>query len=218
MLLDSPGDTERKDKLTLFSLKGYDYSKMIFYIISEEKILDSDDMENNNNLQYILFLKMKYKIPLIILLTHSDDYCNKIKNNDKNWKEVCKSQFEKNKNDLLKYLNDTINNKYKLDYTINQDEIKHTVLVEKEKTEITDEDVIKSFDNEDKIDYEEESEEGKKKMIARLKRRMQKEKEKENEVINFINEIGVLGQKQLIEEIKKYLPSQYHSALLSLNN
>ena len=190
---------------------------MIFYIINEDKILDSDDMDNNDNLKYILHLKVKYKLPLIILLTHSDDFCNKTKNVDKNWKEVCKSQFEKNENDLLNYLNNTIK-KYGLEYKMEKDEIKHIVLVETKQKEITDEDVIKSFDENEKNDYEEEDKEGKEKMIKLLKRRMKREKYKEDEVPKFIKEFGVFGQKQLIEYIKKYLPSQYHSALIELNN
>ena len=52
-------------------------------------------------------------------------------------------------------------------------------------------------------------------MIRILKRSMEKEILKENEVLNFIrNEIKVLGQKELIEEMKKHLPSQYHNGLL----
>ena len=211
--MDSPGDTELKDDLKLFSLKGYEYSKMIFYIISEEKELDSDEMDKNDYLKYILSLKLKYKIPLIILLTHSDNYCDKVKKTNENWKNVCISKFNKNKNDLLKWLNETIKNKFEMDYQIKKDEIIHTVIIEK-KNKINDEDVINSLDEEERKDYQELDENGKKIMIKMLKKRM----ESPNEVIKFIYEIGVLGRKQLIEEIKKYLPKQYQNALVSLNN
>ena len=211
--MDSPGDTELNNELKAFSLKGYEYSKMIFYIINEEKELDSNDMDKNNNLKYILSLKLKYKIPLIILLTHSDVYCHKVKKDNENWKKVCESKFKKNKNNLLNWLNEIIEKKFELDDKIKEEEIIHTILIEK-KIEISDEDVINSFNEDERLDYESLDEHGKMTMIKMLKRRM----ERPDEETKFIKEIGVFGRKQLIEKIKKYLPIQYQNALVSLNN
>ena len=51
-------------------------------------------------------LRLDYKIPLLILLTHSDNYCDKVKKTtEKNWKEICKNSFSQNKKNLLDYLN-----------------------------------------------------------------------------------------------------------------
>ena len=45
-------------------------------------------------------MRMKYKSKLIILLTHSDTYCEKIKK-EKDWKNLCRDSLNDNKNDLL---------------------------------------------------------------------------------------------------------------------
>ena len=37
------------------------------------------------------------------------------------------------------------------------------------------------------------------------------------DVTDFIKENGVLGQKQLIEKMKEYIPSQYHEVLMQIN-
>ncbi len=212
--MDSPGDSEINDVLKAFSLKGYEYSKMIFYIISEENELDSDVIDlKNNNLIYILSLKLKYKIPLFILLTRSDIYCHKVKLVKENWKEVCKSKLIKNKNSLLNWVNDIIEKEFKLDDKIKEEEIIHTVLIEK-KNEISYEDVINSLNEEERKYYENSDENGKMFLINMLKRRM----EKPDEETKFIKEIGVFGRKQLIEKIKNYLPIQYQGGLVSLNN
>ena len=222
LLLDSPGDTEINGKLNIFPLKGYEYSNMIIYVLSEEAVLDLDDMENNENLKYILFLKIKYKLPLIILLTHSDGYCRKVKETDEqNWKQICQLKLEKNKNDLCDWLNKTIKTKFNYEDEIKND-IKHVVLIDKIKNEvkIADEDVIERFDKETKRMYETADEIQKGMIIQVFKSGIIRGKQEESEqIMNFIkNELGVLGQKELIEQIKIYLPSQYHSALKELDN
>lgn len=174
-------------------------------------------MEKNDNLKYILNLKIKYKLPLIILLTHSDDYCHKVKATDENnWKIICKSQLLKNKQNLLNWLNktieETIKDKNKLEYKINENDIIHTVLVEKkekeESIELNYEDLL---DEQSKILYKNADDNSKKLIIQIFKNGYKSGKKKDEEEINkFIeDEIGVLRKKDLIQKIKKYLPSQY---------
>ena len=193
-----------------FSKKGYELSKMFVYMISELDAIDSRDMENNNNLKTILNLKAKYKISMIILLTHSDIFCEKIKKQDKNWKETCKKNLNNNKKQLLKWINSKFQN-----VEIDENNIRHILLVNGEKIEITDEYIINNFDEEQRADYEEEDDKGKMKMIRNIKKTMMK---KENEISDFLNkEINILGEKELIEEMKNYIPSQFHNSLIGIN-
>ena len=74
-IIDTPGDTEIEEFLEEFASKGYTYSKMLIYIISEESSLDSASLRDNKKLKRILELRIKYKIPLFILLTNADTYC-----------------------------------------------------------------------------------------------------------------------------------------------
>ena len=67
---------------------GYIYSKMLIYILDERKSLDEDSMANNKKLLKLIKLKIEYKIPLLIILTHCDNYCYEIKKADKNWKNI----------------------------------------------------------------------------------------------------------------------------------
>lgn len=190
-----------------FSKKGYELSKMFVYMISELDTIDSRDMENNNNLKTILNLRVKYKIPMIILLTHSDIFCEKIKKQEKNWKEICKKNLFNNQKQLLKWINEKFANA-----EIKENNIKHIILVSDEKMEITDEEIIKNFDEEQRADYEEENEKGKEKMLRNIKKTMMK---KDNEIPEFlIKEIHILETKELIEEMKYYVPSQFHSSLM----
>ena len=39
---------------------------MIFYLLSEEKLLDSDSLRNNKKLEKIIELRVKYKLQLLI--------------------------------------------------------------------------------------------------------------------------------------------------------
>ena len=89
-IIDSPGDTENDNILELFSSKGYLYSKMLIYIIAERGVLNADDIRNNNKLITLLKLREEYKIPLLILLTHSDTYCDEAK---KRFEEKINSDF-----------------------------------------------------------------------------------------------------------------------------
>lgn len=56
---------------------------MLVYLISEESTLDADSLRKNEKIKSLIQLKLKYKFPFLILLTHSDTYCNKVKNNEK---------------------------------------------------------------------------------------------------------------------------------------
>ena len=203
-ILDSPGDTENDKYLQFFSSKGYIYSKMLIYIIDERSVLDSDSIGNNEKLKTLLNLRRDYKIPLLILLTHSDNYCEEVKNRENEWKETCKNTINDNKNNLLKFINEN-------NYNIGENDIMHIVLVE-EKVEMTLEEKVKNLDDETREEYE-NSDEATRKIILRTFYRGKNSNN--NEVKDFLDkEIKILRQKELIEKIKEKLPSQYHSALI----
>ena len=203
-ILDSPGDTENDKYLQFFSSKGYIYSKMLIYIIDERSVLGSDSIGNNEKLKTLLNLRRDYKIPLLILLTHSDNYCEEVKNRENEWKETCKKTINDNKNNLLKFINEN-------NYNIGENDIMHIVLVE-EKVEMTLEEKVKNLDDETREEYE-NSDEATRKIILRTFYRGKNLNN--NEVKDFLDkEIKILRQKGLIEKIKEKLPSQYHSALI----
>ena len=203
-ILDSPGDTENDKYLQFFSSKGYIYSKMLIYIIDERSVLDSNSIGNNEKLKTLLNLRRDYKIPLLILLTHSDNYCEEVKNRENEWKETCKKTINDNKNNLLKFINEN-------NYNIGENDIMHIVLVE-EKVEMTLEEKVKNLDDETREEYE-NSDEATRKIILRTFYRGKNSNN--NEVKDFLDkEIKILRQKGLIEKIKEKLPSQYHSALI----
>ena len=203
-IIDSPGDTEIDKYLQFFSKKGYIYSKMLIYIMDERRGLDSDSIGNNENLKALLNLIKDYKIPLIILLTHSDNYCEEIKKTERDWKEICLKTINDNKSNLLKFINDPMNN-----YNIGENDIMHIVLVE-EKVEMTLEEKLKNLDEETREEYD-KSDEATRKIILKAYYR----RSNNNEVKDFLDkEIKILRQKELIKKIKEKLPSQYHSALI----
>ena len=203
-ILDSPGDTENDKYLQFFSSKGYIYSKMLIYIIDERSVLGSDSIGNNEKLKTLLNLRRDYKIPLLILLTHSDNYCEEVKNRENEWKETCKKTINDNKSNLLKFIKEN-------NYNIGENDIMHIVLVE-EKVEMTLEEKVKNLDDETREDYE-NSDEATRKIILRIY--YKGKNSNNNEVKNFLDkEIKILRQKELIEKIKEKLPSQYHSALI----
>ena len=204
-ILDSPGDTENDKYLQFFSKKGYTYSKMLIYIIDERRGLDSDSIGNNKKLKTLLNLRRDYKIPLLILLTHSDNYCEEVKKAEENeWKEICKKTINDNKSNLIKFINEN-------NYNIGENDIMHIVLTE-EKVEMTLEEKVKNLDDEAREEYE-NSDEATRKIILRTFYRGKNLNN--NEVKDFLDkEIKILRQKGLIEKIKEKLPSQYHSALI----
>ena len=206
-ILDSPGDTENDKYLQFFSSKGYIYSKMLIYIIDERSVLGSDSIGNNEKLKTLLNLRRDYKIPLLILLTHSDNYCEGVKKVENEWKETCKKTINDNKNNLLKFINEN-------NYNIGENDIMHIVLVEekKEKKEMTLEEKVKNL-NKKMRDIYEKSDKATKDII--LMSYYSGFNSNNNEVKDFLDdEIKILRQKELIEKIKEKLPSQYHSALI----
>ena len=59
-ILDSAGDSENEKSLEFISYKGYIYSKMLFYLLSKEKDLDSDSLRNNKYLNAFFFIPFEY--------------------------------------------------------------------------------------------------------------------------------------------------------------
>ena len=212
-IIDSPGDTEIDKNLQDFTLKGYKYTKMFVYIISEENILDSDSLNNNKKLEEILKFRAKYKIPLIILLTHFDDYCNKVKNSEQtnnNWKIVCKEHINNNTNNLIKYLiekNEEIKEK-EIDFREEENRIIHVVLAETNQN--SDQEIINKLSEDLREIYINANEEMRKKLLLFNRNGIESTA---NEIKNFMKNEKVLGQKELIEKMKEDLPSQFHKAL-----
>jgi len=182
---------------------------MLIYIIDEGKVLDADSMKNNKKLDELINLRIEYKIPLYFLLTHFDDYCDKIKKDEKlekNWKENCKNTYENNKINLINYIKDK-------GLEINEKDIMHVVLGGSK--ELTEEEKIKNLPEDIKEDYD-KGNEIIKKII--LKSYYKGKDDGKREVQDFLGkEIKILRQKDLIEEMRKILPSQYCNALNQIN-
>ena len=201
---------------------------MLIYIIAERNPLTSDYLRNNNSLNSLLDLRFKYKIPLLIFLTHCDNYCDEVKKTDKDWKKTCEENIKNNKNILLLYINQ-IGIKYKSDFMMEENDIMHIALIEPtiiNKEEIkkeSDEEIIKEFDEEMLKVYNNSNDIEKKMMIkiyckGKTKGIDEGKTKGIEEVQNFVkNNIKALAQKELIEKIKENLPSQFHNALLELN-
>ena len=186
---------------------------MLIYIISEEKIIDSDALKNNEYLKKLIKLRIKYKISLLILLTHSDTYYTKINKEDEEWKKT----IETNKTNLLENINDLIKNEYKSDFTLEESNILHVVLVEHIQKQMTDQENLDSIPDEDKDLFKDYNEEQKKIAIdAYWKGKESSEKKVLNFIKKQINEKILLGQKEMIETFKEKLPSQYHGALIQI--
>ena len=213
--MDSPGDTEIENSLKNFVSKGYLFTKMLVYLINEESLLDDDSLGKNKNLEILIESRAKYKIPLLILLTHSDIYCDKVeKENKEDWKTICKEHFDTNKNNLLSYINELINKEFRYDFKMDESDIIHIVLVEP--NPITDEEVIKKFTKRYKEKYgKAKTEEERKGIVEDFKEALCS---KDIEALEFLKEeMKALDQKELIEKIREKLPSQYHNAFNSIN-
>ena len=212
-IIDTPGDTEIEEFLEEFASKGYTYSKMLIYIISEESGLDSASLRDNKKLKRILELRIKYKIPLFILLTNADTYCKKVRSeNDENWEEICKNTINNNKKNLLEFIKQQIE-EYKLDFKTDENEVKediiHICLVEPNK--ITDEQALKKMPKRQREKYNKADEEKKKVIMESFISGLESEY---NEIKEFFEEeeMNILNKVELIKKIKEKLPSQYHSA------
>ena len=208
-ILDSPGDTEISKNLEIFASKGYLLTKLLVYIINEGNKLDADSLGNNKNLDILIESLAKYKIPLLIFLTHCDTYCKKVKEEDKNWKQTCKEHFDENKKKLLSHINELLENQFKCDFKMNKNDIMHIALPEI--NSISDEELIKRLNPRLKEKYDKGDQKEKSLIIESVRYGMEST---ENEVNDFLkNELKVLGQKELIEIMKLKLPSQFHNAL-----
>ena len=94
-----------------------------------------------------------------------------------------------------------------------ENDIRHICLVEPAAPEITEEEIIKDFDEEELEEYNSLDENGKKGYIKGI---INGKSKGPKEIKKFLkNEIKVLEQKELIEIIKKKLPVQYHIAFQS---
>ena len=154
---------------------------------------------------------MKYKSKLIILLTHSDTYCEKIKK-ETDWKNLCRDSLNDNKNDLLKHMNQIVTEKYKSNFIMNENDVFHISLDDYIK--ITDEEIIKNLNDIQKKFYEEANEVYKNMLIETIKEGLNKNNQNETKDYT-INELNVLDKNKLIEKLKEILPSQYHSVFNS---
>ena len=214
--MDSPGDTENDKYLEKFSYKGYLFSKMLIYVIDERKQLDADAIRKNDKLKILVDLKLNYKIPLLILLTQSDNCCDILKkspDNKDNWKNISQEQLTNNKKLLLEHINKLIEKKDK-NYKMNENNIIHAVLIEPNKFNMTEEEkkkIISNFTPFMKKMYDNANEEEK---LDMLKSFVNTIDSREIEVHYFLdNEIKISRPKHLIEIIKNELPNQYHIAL-----
>ena len=164
-------------------------------------------MKNNKNLATLIKLRLDYKIPILILLTHFDNYCDEIKKTENNWEEICANSLYTNTKDLSNYINNKIiKEKYNEELKFEDDDVLHIVLVEPKK--MSDEDFIKTLSEEDKKIYDNSDETGKKNLLRFLKKGSEI---KEEGVQKFLRQNSVLGPKELIKKLKEKFPHQYHN-------
>ena len=169
-------------------------------------------MKNNQKLETLIKLRLQYKIPILILLTHFDNYCDEIKKTEKDWKEICNDNLYKNKKDLLDYINeDIIKKKYKQEFEFSRDDILHIVLVEPKR--LTDEDIIGTLKEDIKEEYNKADEEKRKEILKYVKSGMDL---KDKEVQEFLKEKKIYDQSELIKKLKDKFPHQYHNALIQV--
>ena len=185
----------------------------MIYIIDEGKSIDPDRLRHNIILNELVNLRKKNKISLIILLTHFDDYCYKIKRfeNENNWKLICRENIINNKINILKYINENENN-IKSDIKIKEKDIMHVVLIERQK--ISNEEIIKNLPKGMKEIYDKADEEMKLKILEFIRLGMDKDEDDGDEIVDFLNEeMNVLDPNKLKLIIKENLPFKYHRVL-----
>ena len=197
--------------MELFASKGYLYSKILIYLISEENTLDADSLRNNDKLKTLIKMRLKYKIPLLFLLTHSDTYCDKVKKSTNDWEGICIEHINDNKKNFLTYINDQIEklSEPNANMKMNENDIIHIVLVEP--MNITDGEIVNKLPRSLRKKYEKSNEEKRKEILEDFL-------SAENEVFDFLEEkkeLNVMNKKKLIEKLKENLPSQYHIAFNS---
>ena len=136
-----------------------------------------------------------------------------LKKGEKDWKNIFKNDIAKNKIYLIDYINNLIVNKYKTNYIMKENDIKHIVLVES--AQISDEELIEKLPKKQKDKYDKANEQEKMNILELVKIGLDIH---EDEVRDFFEEekLGILNKKELIERLKEILPFQYHSALLKI--
>ena len=208
-IINSSGDIEYDNYLDLFLQKIYTYSKLLIYLIADRGYLGEDYIRKNTNFEALIKFKLKYNIPLLILLTHFDIYCKEVKKSELNWENICKNTLKINKENILNYIkNEIIKSK---EFKFNQDDILYTVLIEPKK--ITDEDIVNKFDEDTKEEYINLNEKEKRKMIKAIRIGMNLRGE---EFEDFFKEMKIYKPKELAEKIKEKIPIKYHNALIEL--
>ena len=175
--------------------------------------MDNNSLGNNKKLEEIIKLRMSYRIPLLILLTHYDTYCEKIRRTENEWQDICKEHKNINDQNLLNYIIKQIEKIGQGGINYKENNIIHTVLIEPKK--ISNEEALKKLNKNKryKEKYERENDpEKKNEILEDYKSIIESE---ENEVYNFFIEenLNILSPKELVEKIKENLPSQYHGAL-----
>ena len=213
-IIDSPGNDEIGGALKLFASKGCLYSKIFIYLIKENDEFTSK-IKDNKILKELIKLRNKFKIQLLVLLTYFDSYCENVKKNHKdNWKEICKEKIDNNKKILWEYLDSEIKKDNSNNFPMQENDIMHICLVESSNI-IQVEDILKTFDEETLEQYNNGNEKIKKALIKSFI--SGNDMKNQNDIKIFLeNDLKVLGQKELIREIKRRLPSQYHNAFKSL--
>jgi len=187
---------------------------MLIYVMDERKTLDTDSIKNNKKLKELIELRLNYKIPFLILLTHSDNYADELRKAEKDWKNIWEKNINRNTKELIAYINnDLINKEYNSEFKIKEEDILHINLVEPNQNQLTDKDLINLLDEDSRKEYD-EADENNKKMI--LKFFAKGHKSNENELNNFIKGTKVLGPKKLIEKMKEKFPVQFHSAFIEI--
>ena len=184
---------------------------MFIYIINEESQLTSDSLRKNNNLEEIIKLKENYKIPLIILLTHFDDYCKKVIKTEENWKSTCKIHLDKNKKELIEYIKKIIGEPQESSSKSDEIKIMHIVF---EQEQIMDEEVIQKLSKKQLEIYKKEKDDKKKKeLLEFFKEGMDLNEDEVREFLEEEDMKNVLSTKDLIKKMRENLPTQYHNAL-----
>ena len=205
--MEYPGETEINEYWYYYLRESYRYSKSLIYLIDESREIDSDILRNNKSLEKIIELKLKYNMPILILLTQVDIYLEIVKRNENDWKNICKKKINNNKNILLSYINELII-KNKSNFKFSENDIMHISLIGYQ--QFTDEEIIKEFDVRILYEYNNADEENKKMIIKYFNNGL---KGGMSEFIKLKTEMNILNKRELIEKIKEIIPSKYHHAL-----
>ena len=125
-----------------------------------------------------------------------------------------KEKIDNNKKILWEYLDSEIKKDNSNNFPMQENDIMHICLVESSNI-IQIEDILKTFDEETLEQYNNGNEKIKKALIKSFI--SGNDMKNQNDIKIFLeNDLKVLEQKELIREIKRRFPSQYHNAFKSL--